>query len=63
VPEGLPRGPEVLGGSQGNLEGFECPLMASEVWNGNGIEYTSTLGVEWLVVNGRDVSLTSGRDK
>jgi len=63
VPEGISRGPEVLGGSQGDLEGFECPLMVSEVWSGNGVECASTLGVERLVFSGRDVSLTSVRDK
>jgi hypothetical protein len=60
VPEGMQRGP---GGPQGSLEGFECPLMVFEAWNGNGVECTSTLGVEWLVFSGRDVGLTSVRDK
>ena len=63
VSEELPRGPGVLGGSQGDLEGFEYPLMVFEVWSGNGVECTSTLGVEWLVFKGGNASLTSVRDK
>jgi hypothetical protein len=51
VPEGMQRGP---GGPQGSLEGFECPPTVFEVRNGNGVEFTSTLGGKLLGSSGTE---------